>query len=73
WRQDVQVSIDGGHTWQEITVMLAGTATSYSWKVPKLKTTRGMVRIISYGTDERVGEGASKDYFTIKSKKKPTG
>ncbi|HVF90232.1 MAG TPA: PKD domain-containing protein [Blastocatellia bacterium] len=70
WRQDLQLSIDGGETWQEIAVMLPGTATSYSWKVPKRKTTRGMVRIVSYGADEKVGEGSNDDYFTIKSKKK---
>ena len=70
WRQDVLLSLDGGNTWQEVAVMLAGTVNSYSWKVPKLKTTKGMIRIVSYGTDERAGEGSSQDYFTIKSKKK---
>ncbi|HYP25082.1 MAG TPA: PKD domain-containing protein, partial [Blastocatellia bacterium] len=69
WRQDVQLSLDGGRTWQEVAVMLPGGATSYSWNVPKLKTRKGMIRILSYGANDKVGEGESEDYFTIKKKK----
>jgi hypothetical protein len=65
WRHDVQLSLDGGATWQDVAVMLPGTATAYSWLVPNVKTSAGRIRVISYGGGALVGQDVSDANFTI--------
>jgi PKD repeat protein len=65
WRHDVQLSTDGGKTWQDVAVGLTGTATTYAWTVPNVKVKNGRIKVISYGGGGLQGEDMSDAKFQI--------
>jgi PKD repeat protein len=65
WRHDVQFSSDGGTTWKDVATLLPGTATSYQWTVPNIKTKAGRIRVISYGGGGLTGNDMSDAKFQI--------
>jgi PKD repeat protein len=69
FRQDIQLTTDGGNTWREVVGMLPGSAISYTWTVPDLKNKSGRIRIIVYGGGGLVGQDTSNaDFFITKVK-----
>jgi hypothetical protein len=69
WRQDIQVTYDGGLTWRDLAVMFPGDATSYAWTVPSKKTKAARIRIIAYAGGELSGQGTSDGRFIINKTK----
>ena len=74
--QTIQLSLDGGITWQDVVTDLSGGKRSYSWIVPNLPTKTGRIRVMAY-SGGMYGEGMSANNFTIarkaKAKQKPLG
>jgi PKD repeat protein len=68
-RQDIQVSLDGGVTWSNVITKLAGTATSYSWRVPRLSSRAARIRVRATDSRGGVGEDRSDANFVILPKR----
>jgi PKD repeat protein len=67
--QTVQLSLDGGSTWQDVVTGLSGSKRSYSWVVPNLPTKTGRIRVLAF-SGGTYGEGMSASNFTIARKAK---
>ena len=67
--QTVQLSIDGGLTWQDVITNLSGGARSYAWRVPNRPTKLARIRVLAY-SGGAYGEGMSGNNFTIAKKLK---
>jgi hypothetical protein len=65
--QTVQLSCDGGLTWDDVITDLAGSARSYAWRVPNRTTKLARIRVMSY-SGGAYGEDMSGNNFTITQK-----
>jgi PKD repeat protein len=71
--QTLQLSLDGGASWEDIITDLNGAQRSYAWTVPNSQTKKGRIRALVY-SGGTYGEGMSASNFSIvkrvKAKKK---
>ncbi len=67
-RQDIDLSLDGGSTWQKVASGLGGAVRSYSWKVPKSPSRSARIRVRAWDDREMVGEDMSDNSFSISTK-----
>ena len=67
--QTIQLSLDGGLKWEDVTTGLAGSARSYSWRVPNKPTKLARIRVLAYRGGD-YGEDMSANNFTITQKVK---
>jgi hypothetical protein len=65
YRNDIQWSMDGGQTWEDVVNGLAGNVRSYEWTVPNVKSKKVRLRVISYGSTT-TGQDESDEDLIIK-------
>ena len=68
--QTVQLSVDGGATWQNVVTDLPDSVSRYTWKVPNLPTTTARIRVRAYDRSGVWGEAMNPGNFTIAAKLK---
>ena len=68
--QTIQLSLDGGMTWEDVITDLNGSARSYAWRVPNKPTKQARIRVLAY-SGGAYGEDMSENNFTIAQKLKP--
>lgn len=66
WRHDIELSLDGGLSWQVIVTELPGAARYFVWQAPRIPTKLGRIRVTSYGDGGLSGSDISDSNFTIK-------
>lgn len=55
-----EFSIDGGKTWPtKIVKALAGTSTSYTWKLPKISSQQAMIRMIDNSNNSEIARSTA--------------
>jgi PKD repeat protein len=67
-RQDVSLSLNGGSTWTVLASGLAGSANSYSWRVPRTATTTARIRVRVWDAAGTTIEDTSDRDFAIQKK-----
>jgi PKD repeat protein len=68
--QTVQLSLDGGTTWNDVATDLPDTVRSYSWNVPNAPTKKARIRVLAYDRNGMEGEGVNPGNFTIATRLK---
>src|SRR5262249_20453025 len=68
--QTVQLSLDGGATWQDVAVGLPASPRAYSWRVPDPPTQTARVRVLAYDRSGAMGEAMNPGNFSIVNKVK---
>src|SRR5262249_19109590 len=63
---DVAFSIDDGQTWQDVATKLPGTATTFLWTVPRVKTQTARIRVTVSNSSGVLGQAETAGDFTIR-------
>jgi len=70
--QAIQLSLDGGLTWQDVMTAIPGYARSFNWRVPNLPTNIARIRVIATDRSGAQGEALNPGDFRIGTKLKVT-
>jgi len=66
WRHAIELSLDGGETWQVVASGLPGAARYFAWQIPYTATKLGRVRVTAFGADGQAASDISDHNFTIR-------